>query len=347
MSHKPIIPDMRILRIAILGCGWMAGQHAKALASQPDVEVVAVCGRSLAKAEAFIIALGLSRAQPYADLTTMLDAVAPDALYVVLPPDAHRGQTELAAARGVHVFLEKPIALDAEQARAQAAAVSRAGVISQVGFHMRHGAAVRRLHAMISDGSAGRPTLFQGSYHCNALHADWWRDRSRSGGQVLEQAIHLYDLAIHLLGDPVAAWGQLGNLCHQDAEGYTVEDTSIGMLRHANGAMTTIAGSNCAVPGAWTAHCTVVCGRVTAVFTDANHAEFALIQADGTVRHETISDQADLYAAEAADFLDAIRNGRPACAPVGHGVRSLEAVLAMTGSAAGGGTPTLLPTPRS
>lgn len=337
---------MRTLRIAILGCGWMASQHAKALAGQTGVQLVAVCDTSAEKAAAFASAHA-SGAAPGTDLAAMLDQTKPDAVYVVLPPFAHTGQVEQIAARGIHLFLEKPIALSAGRARSQVAAISRAGVISQVGYHMRHGAAVRRLHRMISDGTSGRPTLFQGSYHCNALHGPWWRDRSRSGGQVLEQIIHIYDLAIHLLGDPVAAWGQLGNLCHQDVEGYTVEDTSVGTLRHAGGGLTTIAGSNCAVPNAWTARFSVVCERVTATFTDANHADFACLQADGTVRHETVAGDDDLYAAESADFLAAIRDGRATYAPVAHGLRSLEAVLAVTDSADRGGAPSLLPAPRT
>lgn len=341
-----MMSDMRTLRIAILGCGWMASQHAKALASLPGAPVVAVCDTSQDKATAFAAAHARG-AEPFADLAQMLDRAKPDAVHVVLPPFAHAGQVEQIAARGIHLFLEKPIALTAERARSQAAAISRAGVVSQVGYHMRHGAAVRRLKRLIDEGAAGRPTLFQGSYHCNALHGPWWRDRSRSGGQVLEQIIHIYDLAIHLLGDPVAAWGQLGNLCHQDVEGYTVEDTSVGILRHAGGGMTTIAGSNCAVPNAWTARFSVVSEQVTATFTDANHADFACIQADGTVRHETVAGDDDLYAAESADFLAAIRDGRTACAPVAHGLRSLEAVLAVGDSAARAGAPSLLPAPRS
>ena len=341
-----MLTGMRTLRIAILGCGWMASQHAKALASLPSTPVVAVCDTAQDRAAAFAIAHALG-AEPFADLGQMLDRAKPDAVYVVLPPFAHAGQVEQIAARGIHLFLEKPIALTAERAGSQTAAISRAGVVSQVGYHMRHGAAVRRLHRLINEGAAGRPTLFQGSYHCNALHGPWWRDRSRSGGQVLEQIIHIYDLAIHLLGDPVAAWGQLSNLCHQDVEGYTVEDTSVGTLRHAGGGMTTIAGSNCAVPNAWTARFSVVCEKVTATFTDANHADFAIIQADGTVRHETVAGDDDLYAAESADFLTAIRERRAACAPVAHGLRSLEAVLAVGDSADRGGAPTLLPAPRN
>lgn len=341
-----MMTGMRTLRIAILGCGWMASQHARALAGQPGIQVVAVCDTGPEKAAAFAKAHAAG-AGHFADLAAMLDQAKPDAVYVVLPPFAHAGQVEQIAARGVHLFLEKPIALSAERARSQAAAISRAGVVSQVGYHMRHGTAVRRLKRMIDQGAAGRPTLFQGSYHCNALHGPWWRDRSRSGGQVLEQIIHIYDLAIHLLGDPVAAWGQFGNLCHQDVEGYTVEDTSVGTLRHARGGMTAITGSNCAVPNAWTARFSVVCERVTATFSDANHAEFACLQADGTVHHEVVAGDDDLYAAESADFLGAIREGRAACTPVMHGLRSLDAVLAVADSAGRGGAPTLLPAPWS
>lgn len=334
---------MQNLRVAILGCGWIASQHATILASEPGIQVVAVGARTREKAAGFIAAHDLN-AVPYENFTHLLEAARPDALYVALPPAAHDGQVEAAAARGVHLFLEKPIALHSARAQSQAEAIREAGVISQVGFHLRHGSAVRRLHDLIADGSAGRATLFQGSFQCNALHASWWRERNLSGGQVLEQVIHLYDLAIHLLGDPLTAWGQMANLCHDSVSGYTIEDTSIGMLRHARGALTTITGSNCAIPDEWNSRFTVVCERITAVFSDSNHAEFTHLLPDGLVRRETISGTGDPYAAETRDFIAAIRAGRSASTPIAHGVRSLETVLAIMKSADEEGYPIQLPT---
>lgn len=336
---------MKNLRIAILGAGGIAQAHAKALAQTANIQLVAVCAQDADRVAAFIRDHA-PQAQPFTDFTRMLDTAKPDVLYVAIPPFAHHGQVEMAAARGIHLFLEKPLALAPEPARAMAAAIHRAGVVSQVGFLMRHGFAVKKLKQMIADGSAGRPTVFHGSYHCNSLHSPWWRDRAKSGGQLFEQVIHVYDLAQHLLGEATVAWGQIDNLCHQSVAGYTIEDTSVGTLRHANGAITTIVGSNCATPMEWSTHFTVICERVTATFSHWNHAEFVYPVGDSASRRETVTGDINAHAAETADFIDAIRNQRRACAPVDDGLRAVEIVHAVVDSAENGGRPSLMPAPQ-
>lgn len=332
-QNQPASP----LRIAILGTGGMAEAHAKALRAQSDARIVAVCGTSAGKAGDFI-QQHASGAAPYDNFAAMLDAAQPDAVYITIPPFAHDGQTELAASLGIHLFLEKPIALSSEAADHIAVVTRRAGVISQVGFCLRHGHAVRRLQAAIADGSAGRPTLFYGSYRCNSLHKDWWHERSKSGGQVYEQIVHLYDLTRFLLGEPELVWGQIANLCHRDNPAYTIEDTSIGTMRFVSGAMATIAGSNGSVPGEWRSSWSVVCERLTAHFTDCNHAEF-IWHDSNTVRREQVGQVVDVLAAETVEFLAAIRARGRTTSSVADAARSTALVDAVIASSEAGGIP--------
>src|SRR5690606_22901227 len=187
--------------------------HIKALLRLPGVSIVALCNHHPDKARALDQAFRLD-ARVFGDFWRMLEEVEMDALYVCLPPGAHAGQTEAAAARGLHLFLEKPIALEVERARSIAAAVKQAGVKCQIGHHLRHADPVRALKAMIDDGRAGRPLLMQGRWFCNALHPAWWRDPAMGGGQLLEQAIHVYDLARHFLGEAEIACGFVDRLAH-------------------------------------------------------------------------------------------------------------------------------------
>src|SRR5689334_13523089 len=88
------------LRAGILGVGGIAGRHAGALARLADrYELVAACGRRAEAAAAFTQAHG---GTPFTDFGRMLDEAAPDVLIVALPPYAHGGEVEAAAARGVH-----------------------------------------------------------------------------------------------------------------------------------------------------------------------------------------------------------------------------------------------------
>jgi len=342
------------VRVAFLGAGGIATTHARA-ALACGATVVAACGRTTDSAGRFV-AKAAPGAGAYDDLDRMLDAHAPDALYVCLPPDAHAGQAERAAARGVALFLEKPLALTVERAASIAAAVGRAGVVSHVGYQMRFAGPVWRLKQMLADGSAGRPVLFQAAYLCNALHAPWWRDAARSGGQAFEQAIHLYDLATHLFGPPTSVTAWADNLTHGDVEGYTSEDASASVVRFAGGGAASIAATNCATPTQWRTPFRVVCRNVTAEFESATEATFTHTagrpsehywRTKTTPTSERVTGGGeDVYVAQTRAFLDAVRgdaDARATLAPASEGLLGVRLVSAVLASARAGGTPVAIP----
>jgi predicted dehydrogenase len=191
---------MANIRVGILGAGFMGKTHAQRLTKSGQASVEAICSQPLETAQRLSDEVTGGKARVFEDLMKMLEQVKLDALYVCLPPFAHDGQVEAAAGKGIHLFLEKPLALTVERAQSMVSAIERAGVVSMMGYHMRFAPPVRKLKAMIERGSAGRPALMQAAYLCNALHGAWWRDVKRCGGQALEQVIHLYDMALHLLG---------------------------------------------------------------------------------------------------------------------------------------------------
>ncbi|HEX8340876.1 MAG TPA: Gfo/Idh/MocA family oxidoreductase [Tepidisphaeraceae bacterium] len=341
-------------RVAFLGTGGIARTHAKNLTAC-GATIVAACGRTPEKAGAFLSAVAgredAARGEAFGahDFDRMLTVARPDALYVCLPPDAHTGQAEAAAERGVHLFLEKPIALTIERAASIVSAVERAGVRSQVGYHLRFAPTIRRLRAMLDSGDAGRPTLLQARWFCNALHSPWWRDVRRSGGQAFEQAIHLYDLALHLLGDAEAVSAVGGNLCHtgadDGADAYTGDDTSVATVRCAGGAAASISASNCAIPTRWSWETRLVCSKLTAEVTSAADATFTPY--DGTSEQynaratrpadEVFHDPSDPYRAINADFLTAIGTGSATLAPAREGLRGVRLMTAVTTSMHAGG----------
>ena len=221
---------MQVIRVAILGAGFMGQQHSQRLAATDGVEIVSICARPIEGADELAAGLACDGIATYDDFDAMLDAGGFDALYVCIPPFAHNGEVERAAARGIHLFLEKPLALTLDRAESMVAAAEAAGVVTQVGYHMRFGKSVQRMKALLDSGQAGRPTQFQARYWTNMDGNSWWRFRDRSGGQLCEQVIHLYDLAMSFLGEPQRAGGYVANLCHRQREDYTIEDTSVGTV---------------------------------------------------------------------------------------------------------------------
>ncbi|MEI6602091.1 MAG: Gfo/Idh/MocA family oxidoreductase [Clostridia bacterium] len=319
---------MSDIKIGIVGSGYMAGVHAKSLAKMSDVVIEAICD-PFVKPDELMKTHGIQHY--FDDFKTMIDASQLDAIVLTIPPFAHGGEVEYAAEKGVSVFLEKPISLTLERAESMATAVKQSGVKSMVGYMMRYGAAVTKLKAMIDSGEAGTVTLFDARYECNSLHTPWWRVQEKSGGQILEQIIHLYDLSLFLMGTPESAVGFKVNLCHQDVEGYTVEDTSSGIIRFKSGAIASISGTNCAVPMTWGNPFSIVCQNVTVHFKDANHAEFIDTRGEEPVT-ETISCEDDLYFAEMQAFVDLLRGADITVATIQDGLTGFQMVNGVTNS---------------
>ncbi|CAM3249187.1 Oxidoreductase [Sphingomonas antarctica] len=310
------------MRVGILGCGGIAVRHVNA-AKAAGLEVVAACSRDMAKAQAFT---AVSGGQPFDDIERMIDAGL-DLLVITTPPFARHGEAEHAATRGVNLLVEKPIALDYDAATRMADAVDAAGVTAAIGFMYRHGAAVRDWKAR----DTGPVGLYAGAYHCNALHADWWRDEAQSGGQILEQVIHQIDLIRHLMGEPATVYARRANLFHRAAPGYSVEDVSAIVFGWEDGRIATLNASNFATPGIWHKEWNVFAEKLTGRFTDWNEAVFTPTITGAAP--EPIVSPADPFVTQMEDIAAAIRDKRQPLIPLCEGATTLKLALAARRSA--------------
>jgi predicted dehydrogenase len=321
------------LRIALIGCGSFAHRHVRSLQTlRDDFEMVAFCNRSVEKAKNFSIEYTADRAPVFTDHQEMFEQVPLDAVVITLPPYAHTDQVAFAAQRGIHVFIEKPIALTSDQAWSMVRAAEDNGIVTQVGFMFRFGEAVERLKGMIISGEAGLMGLMSARYFCNSLHADWWQRRDKSGGQLVEQAIHMVDLMRYLMGEAVTVYSRQENLFHRDLPDYTIEDVSATVFRFESGALGVLYATNGAIPDRWISDCQMVSRHLTAVFADANTATFTFTSQPG-VPTETVAGKRDVYLHEMKDFLRAIRTGGEARTPMREGARTLDLALAANRSA--------------
>lgn len=347
---------MRELRVGFVGSGGMVATHGQRLMrlrrdAGESVRIVGIHARNTEKAGA--AAEKIVREEPshggiahYADFDALL-AEKLDALFVCLPPDAPVPYCVQAARRGVALFLEKPIALDVPGAEAVVDAVEKAGVRSQVGYHMRFRAAVRRIKSLIESGEAGRGTLFTGRFYTNFRGPEWWADESRSGGQVHEQVIHIYDLALHLFGPVTTASGFVANLVHEDDPTYTVEDTSLGTVRFASGAVASIAGSNAAVPNRFVPDFRAVCQRASLEYRstgDWRDKDTATLFTHagpmaGEFATEEFVEWEDPYLLQAERFLQVLRGDAYEFAPAREGLDGVRIVAAVKESAKQNGVP--------
>jgi len=320
------------LRTAIIGCGGIAHAHARALGASGRAQLAAFCDIMPERARSFSDQYAQGKAATYGDWHEMFKKERLDAVYVCLPPFAHGDEVQAAARHGVHVFIEKPIALDMETADRMVKAVKAAKVKSQVGFCLRFGGAAQEIRRMAVSGQAGKPGLFVGRYFCNSPHSAWWRDKSKSGGQVVEQIIHVYDLARFFMGDVGEVFCAMDNLFHRGLRDYTVEDVSACVLRFKNGAMAAISATNGAIPGQWLSSAEVVFQNRTVYLSDANNATIHFTDAPFRSR-SVIQSENDMMLAESLDFIEAIEKDRETSVPMIEGAKTLEVVLAAGRSA--------------
>lgn len=322
---------MTRLRAGILGPGHIAERHAAALSAlSAEVELIACCGRDEARTRAFAAAHAPPGAQVFTDVETFFERAGLDLVLICLPPFAHADEVARAAARGIHVFIEKPIALTSEAGWEMVRAAERAGIRTQVGFVYRFGEAVEDLRSRLDAREAGPVGLYSARFFANALNAPWWRDRAKSGGQLVEQTIHLFDLFRYLAAPddaPIRVFGRQANLFHRDTPGYTVEDVNATVLEAANGAFAVIYATNAAVPDRWVKQWHVVMPGLLAEFSDWNHAVLTPTDAPGRAS-TTIASDRDPFVAQLRDLLGAIRSGGPTRTPLREGARSLDLVLA-------------------
>ncbi|CAN5468198.1 N/A [soil metagenome] len=342
---------MKDLRIGFIGTGWVAEVHAKSLAKIPGITIAALYNHNITKAIAFSEKHAGGKAECFEDWGRMLRTQKLDALYVGLPPGAHVGQTELAAELGIHLMLEKPIALTLERATSIYNAVKKAGVICEIGHHMRHSLPVRKLKQMLLDGTAGKPLMMQGRFFVNGMFPAWWRDPNMGGGQLVEQAIHIYDLARHFMGEPETVCAFADNLFHRRFADYRVDDVSASVIRFKNGSIASLCASNCADPKAGGVKVSVQCEKVIVEFTGSDSATFVhtggkiadeINRGEGSYVREDVASTQNAYDELSADFIGAIRNGTPLRSGLEDGLESLRLVLAAAKSAKSGGAAQLL-----
>lgn len=190
------------IRVAIYGCGRFANQtHLPNLGKLPGVTVVALCDADAQAVAATGDAFGI---QPrYTDAHAMLANEAIDLLYSVVPAYV-RSDVEIAAVeRGIHLFSEKPQALQMALAQRIAAAIRRQGVLSTVGFRERYRPLFQQARQWLADKTITH-VRFLNIGDLPAAHADWragwWTDLEKSGGAAFDWGVHATDYVRFMTG---------------------------------------------------------------------------------------------------------------------------------------------------
>jgi len=144
------------LRVGFLGTGYIADWHAKALSTIPGVSLVAVCDKHLSRAQSFGQRHGVARS--YGSLDAMLGdgELALDAVHVLLPPDLHARAASALIERGMHVLLEKPMAITGQECSELIEQAAARGVVIGVDHNFLYAPTYENLRDDLNSGKIGK-----------------------------------------------------------------------------------------------------------------------------------------------------------------------------------------------
>ncbi|WP_026876574.1 Gfo/Idh/MocA family protein [Jiangella gansuensis] len=190
------------LRVAIVGSGFIAGEHLDALSRLAGVVVVGIVDIDPSRAaDAARRAGGIASAT---DLAEAINLWACDAAVVCTPNDTHGAIATTLAEAGVHALVEKPLATDPAVAARLAHAFDERGLVLAAAHTHRFAEYSNAIKQAIDDGEVGRPVHARLTFLGGWLWTDWrnWQiNRQRSGGHGLHNGVHLLDLVTWWLGD--------------------------------------------------------------------------------------------------------------------------------------------------
>lgn len=235
------------MRMGLIGAGWIAEEHVAILGRLDGVELAAVCDVDESRARALA-----NGAAVYTDWHDLLERESPDAVFVCTPPMLHRDMTVAALERGVHVYLEKPVARGLEDARTIVDAAAASDAVCAVGYQWRAVEVLDDLRAAIDGQELG---LLIGIGTGPTKSRPWFLNRAQGGGNMLERASHGIDLERAVGGEVVAVQAKASPvaLAQSAGERGDIEDAAVIALQFESGAIgsSSIAWTRDGLPGAY------------------------------------------------------------------------------------------------
>jgi predicted dehydrogenase len=327
-------------RIGIIGSGDIANAHVRGYHAA-GAEVVAICdvnAEALARRQRdWNIALGFTSAD---ELLALDDLTA---VSICTPNATHHPITIAAARAGKHVLCEKPVSLEPRQGLEMIEACATAGVVLQVGHHLRSWRAAAMAKSIIESGAIGELTFarFRQAHDWGGrpeVRGVFGSKADSGGGTLLDNGCHLFDLSRYFGGDVRDVHARIATLRFP----IEVEDTAIATLGYRSGAMGSIEVGWTATgyhEGFW------LFGTQGSLECDSRTGASVLIHrfrsagapvGDTTdiVRHEINGVSA--HVDHVANFLAAIEGSRPVICTGEDGLEAVKLVLACYQSAESG-----------
>jgi predicted dehydrogenase len=335
------------MTVAIIGPGTIGAAHAAAWRRVgADVSYLVSRRPDAALADA-------PHARTVTDLAEALNDPDVDIVTICTPTPTHRAMAEASLRAGKHVLLEKPIALDVDDAQAIADAAQASGRVLMVAHVVRFFPAYERARALVAAGAVGRALHVRAERMIAAPSTSWWYDEERSGGVAVDLGIHDLDQANAMLGHPIGVRSVAMDALGPVETTVRYDDGGIAqVLSHARMPAATSFATALQVTGDTGILAMRFIGgeRPVDEFTVRGVGGWSMPPDPAAVGGETQAravdhgavtgrlEPLDPYARQAAHFLECVASGHPsAIAPVSDAVLALRTALAARDSLRAGG----------
>lgn len=283
------------MKIAVFGTGNIAQAHIEPLLDESDIEFVGHVNPTRAKADAAAQRWG---GHGYTSVHELLAGTTVDAALVLVPPHVHGEIEQTLIANRIPFLAEKPLSADRRTGEAIAEAVERAGLIAGVGYQFR---AMETNNAVQEHLGTNPPRMMIGEWHGGTPGAAWWQRRDQSGGQFVEQATHLFDLARYLTGlEATVLAAAFAHHERKDFPNLDVDDVSAALLRFGDAVPATFTAT-CILNKGGTANLRLICDGLTITI----YRTYTVID-DGTTP-QRLDVGSDPYGVQNRAFVQAVR----------------------------------------
>lgn len=225
---------------ALVGCGWVAGEHAAAYQRNPRTQLTAIVSSNRDHAAAKAREWGVEGVEIFTSVEVMMQQMQPQIVSITSRPDHHVEQAIVAAESGASLVLEKPLGVNREEVKRLVECVKRNQTKSVVSFVLRWNPLFSVLRSIIDAGGLGE--LFYGEidyYHGIGPwygQFEWNKTQAAGGNSLLSAGCHALDALVWFMGSPVKEVHALS--VRSNAPGfaeYEYDPTLVSLLRFENG----------------------------------------------------------------------------------------------------------------
>jgi len=324
---------MRVVKVCVVGAGRTGEVHGKNLAFRiREAEVVCVVDQNIEAAKNLASALG--GVNYYETLTEAIRKKDFDAVFITTPTFTHCPLAVEAAEAGKHIFCEKPIALNLEEADKMISTARKHNVKLQIGFMRRFDPEIRRAKQLVDEGAIGKPVLMKSLSRGPGLPPKWALDPKTGLAMIAEVSIHDFDSILWFMSSQLdEVYSVARPLIHPEfAEEYPgYHDVYAAILKFKKGEIGIIDGA-CPVGYAYDARLEILGTEGLIMIGEVRGTTMLVCQKDKKIVTEPFLSWRnrfrDGYLNEAESFIKAILEDKEPEVTGEDGRRALEAVLA-------------------